>query len=131
MGVGAFARECSASVAYRALAQRLGITEFVFLPGRVGPDEASDYYALLDLVVIPRRPFAVCEMVSPVKPLEAVARGKRVLMSNVAPLADLAELSPNFNYFKDRWIRWRKSWSRSCSPLLVLRHCQSVALWRC
>ncbi|NMQ27635.1 glycosyltransferase [Candidatus Accumulibacter phosphatis] len=101
MGVGADAvRECSASVAYRALAQRLGITEFVFLPGRVGPDEASDYYALLDLVVIPRRPFAVCEMVSPVKPLEAVARGKRVLMSNVAPLADLAELSQNFTYFE-------------------------------
>jgi len=31
--------------------------------------------------------------------LETMIDGKRVLMSDVAPLADLAELSQNFSYF--------------------------------
>jgi hypothetical protein len=70
------------------------------MPGRVAPGLADQYYALLDVVVIPRRPFAVCEIVSPMKPLEAAAHGKRVLMSDVAPLVDLAGLCPNFSYFK-------------------------------
>ena len=33
------------------------------------------------------------------KPLEAAAHGKRVLLSDVAPLADLASLCPNFSDF--------------------------------
>ncbi|MCB8747868.1 glycosyltransferase family 4 protein [Rhodoferax sp. U2-2l] len=91
---------CPATLAYRNLAQRLGIGDVVFTPGRVAPDLADQYYALLDVVVIPRRPLAVCEIVSPLKPLEAAAHGKRVLMSDVGPLADLAALCPNFSYFK-------------------------------
>ena len=101
MGFGAGTKEgCPASTLYRALAQRLGIAEFLFLPGRVAAEQAADYYALLDLVVIPRRPFAVCEIVSPMKPVEAASQGKRVLMSDVAPLADLAALCPSFSYFE-------------------------------
>jgi glycosyltransferase involved in cell wall biosynthesis len=91
---------CPATLAYRDLAQRLEIGNHVFMPGRVAPGLADQYYALLDVVVIPRRPFAVCEIVSPMKPLEAAAHGKRVLMSDVAPLADLADLCPNFSFFK-------------------------------
>ncbi len=33
------------------------------------------------------------------KPLQAAAHGKRVLLSDVAPLADLASMCPNFSYF--------------------------------
>ncbi|MBS0368537.1 MAG: glycosyltransferase [Proteobacteria bacterium] len=94
------ASECSATLAYLQLAARLEIRDFVFTPGRVPPEQADDYYDLLDVVVLPRRPFAVCELVSPMKPLEAAAHGKRVLMSDVAPLADLARLAPNFSYFR-------------------------------
>lgn len=96
-----FASEaCEKTAAYRALAEKLGVSEFVFMPGRVLPEQTAAYYALLDVVVIPRRPFAVCELVSPMKPLEAAAHGKRVLMSDVAPLVDLAKLCPNFSYFE-------------------------------
>ncbi len=91
---------CEKTAVYRALAEKLGVSEFVFLPGRVPPEQTAAYYALLDVVVIPRRPFAVCEIVSPMKPLEAAAQGKRVLMSDVAPLADLAALCSNFSYFE-------------------------------
>lgn len=97
MGVGQAADP--AAQAYRALAEQLGIGAHVVMPGRVKPDEAAGFYALMDVVVIPRRPFAVSEMVSPMKPLEAAAHGKRVLLSDVAPLADLAPLCPHFSYF--------------------------------
>jgi len=91
---------CPASAAYRALAERRGLGDHLFMPGRIPPEQAAAYYALLDAVVIPRRPLAVCEIVSPMKPLEAAAHGKRVLMSDVAPLAELVGLCPNFTTFR-------------------------------
>ncbi|NCC83763.1 MAG: glycosyltransferase [Clostridia bacterium] len=90
---------CGETEIYRAMAARLGIAEHVVLPGRVAPELTAAYYQLMDVVCIPRRPFAVCEIVSPMKPLEAAAHGKRVLLSDVAPLADLEGLCPNFSYF--------------------------------
>ncbi len=90
---------CPKTTMYRQLAEQLGISEFLFMPGRVSPDQTAAYYALLDVVVIPRRPLAVCELVSPLKPLEAASHGGYVLMSDVAPLAELARLYPNFKYF--------------------------------
>jgi len=90
---------CEAGQAYQALAERLGIAEHVHLPGRIEPAAVAGYYDLMDLVVIPRRPLPVCELVSPLKPLEAAAHDKRVLMSNVAPLAELEDMCQNFFYF--------------------------------
>jgi len=83
-------RDCPATWRYRTLAHNLGVSDYLFMPGRVNPELASAYYALLDVVVIARRPLPVCELVSPMKPLEAAAHGKLVLMSDVAPLVDLA-----------------------------------------
>ena len=91
---------CPLSAAYRALAKRHGLGDRLVFTGRVPPEQTSAYYALMDLVVIPRRPLSVCELVSPMKPLEAAAHGKRVVLSNVAPLADLEGLCPNFSYFE-------------------------------
>lgn len=91
---------CPAAQAYRALAQQLGIARHLHLPGRIDPAALADYYDLLDLVIIPRRPLPVCELVSPLKPLEAAAHDKRVLMSDIAPLAELRGLCHNFFYFR-------------------------------
>ena len=91
---------CPAGQAYQALAKQLGISKHLYLPGRIKPAAVADYYGLLDLVVIPRRPLPVCELVSPLKPLEAAAHDKRVLMSDVAPLAELRSRCSNFFYFK-------------------------------
>lgn len=92
--------KCLTTLKYRALAEMLGVSDYLITPGRVDPEKAEAFYHLLDVVVIPRRPLEVCELVSPMKPLEAAAYGKCVLMSDVAPLAELAEFSPNFHYFK-------------------------------
>ncbi|CAN7274967.1 glycosyltransferase [Acidovorax sp. LjRoot66] len=91
--------DCAVTASYRRLAQTLGVSDFLHMPGRVAAAQVSAYYSLLDVVVIPRRPLAVSELVSPIKPLEAAAHGKRVLMSDVAPLADLAGLWSYFSYF--------------------------------
>ena len=58
--------------------------------GRVPHERVADYYALLDAVVIPRKPLAVCQLVPPMKAAEALAYGKRLVVSDVAPLAEYA-----------------------------------------
>lgn len=58
--------------------------------GRVPHAHVADYYALLDAVVIPRKPLAVCQLVPPMKAAEALAYGKRLVVSDVAPLAEYA-----------------------------------------
>lgn len=59
--------------------------------GRVSHDHVADYYALLDAVVIPRKKLPVCELVPPMKAAEALAYGKRLIVSDVAPLTEYAQ----------------------------------------
>ena len=58
--------------------------------GRVPHEELPEYYALLDAAVIPRKSLAVCQLVPPMKAAEALAYGKRLVVSDVAPLAECA-----------------------------------------
>ncbi|MDR7119299.1 glycosyltransferase [Rheinheimera soli] len=58
--------------------------------GRVAHQQIADYYGVLDTVVIPRKKLPVCELVPPMKIVEALAYGKRVVVSDVAPLAEYA-----------------------------------------
>lgn len=59
--------------------------------GRVPHEQIADYYALLDVVVIPRKNSTVCQLVPPMKAAEALAYGKRLVVSDVAPLVEYAE----------------------------------------
>ncbi|MGY5765400.1 glycosyltransferase [Brachybacterium sp. DNPG3] len=58
--------------------------------GRLPMEEMPRLLSTFDIVPLPRLPLAVTEMVSPLKPLEAFASQKAVLMSDVAPHRDLA-----------------------------------------
>jgi glycosyltransferase involved in cell wall biosynthesis len=71
------------------LRQELDLEVIVELPGRVPHDEVVNYYARMDVLVYPRMAADVCEVVSPLKPLEAMAMGRPVVMSDVAALADM------------------------------------------
>ncbi len=82
---------CRASQTFRDLANALDFGRWLHLSGRVQPDLLTDCYALMDLVVIPRKRMAVCELVSPIKPLEAAAQGKAILVSDVGPLREMLE----------------------------------------
>jgi glycosyltransferase involved in cell wall biosynthesis len=58
----------------------------------VGPlpqDEARRYLALADAVALPRKPFKVCELVSPLKPFESMAMGKPTVVSDLAALREI------------------------------------------
>lgn len=67
-----------------------GLNDVVHFLGRIPHDEVRRLLASLDVVVCPRSSNRVTEMVSPIKPLEAYAAGRVVLMSDVAPQVDLA-----------------------------------------
>ena len=71
------------------LIRELDLERYVILPGRVPFEDVSRYYSLIDIAVFPRKPLPVTEMVSPMKPFEAMAMEKAVLVSSVAALAEI------------------------------------------
>lgn len=67
----------------KAQAQRLGIAERVIFTGRVPHGEVSRYYDLIDLLAYPRHSMRLTELVTPLKPLEAMAQGRVFVASDV------------------------------------------------
>ncbi len=66
-----------------------GLEAHVTMPGRVPAAEVPRWYSLIDIAPFPRKPQSVTELVSPLKPLEAMAMGKLVIASDVGALADM------------------------------------------
>lgn len=62
---------------------RLGLTGQVILTGRVPHDQVHRYYSLVDILVYPRLPMRLTDLVTPLKPLEAMAQGKLLVASDV------------------------------------------------
>ena len=67
----------------RAMVDHLGLGDRVRFVGRVSHDEVQAYYRAIDLLVYPRKRTRLTEMVTPLKPLEAMAQGNLVLASDV------------------------------------------------
>lgn len=76
-----------AASAGKALADKSWLIQI----GRVPHEQVADYYALIDTVVIPRKKLPVCELVPPMKSVEALAYGKRLVISDIAPLREYAD----------------------------------------
>jgi glycogen(starch) synthase len=75
--------------ALRAMAAGLG--NAVIFAGQVPHEQVRDLYSLIDVFVYPRRRMRLTELVTPLKPLEAMAMGRPVLASDVGGLAELVE----------------------------------------
>ncbi len=69
--------------ALEAAVERLGLEDKVIFTGRVPHEEVAGYYRLVDILVYPRRSMRLTDLVTPLKPLEAMAQGKLVLASDV------------------------------------------------
>lgn len=69
--------------ALRTLAGDLGLDEYVHFVGRVAHAEVARYCSVMDVMVFPRISRRLTELVTPLKPLEAMAMGKLVAASNV------------------------------------------------
>ena len=59
--------------------------------GRVPHDEVELYYGLIDILAYPRKAMRLTELVTPLKPLEAMAQRKLVVASNVGGHRELIE----------------------------------------
>jgi PEP-CTERM/exosortase A-associated glycosyltransferase len=69
--------------ALRAQAARLGLGDAVRFLGRIDHARMQAYYDLADLLVYPRLSIRLTELVTPLKPLEAMAQGKIVVASDI------------------------------------------------
>jgi PEP-CTERM/exosortase A-associated glycosyltransferase len=83
----------------RALAQGQGVAGQVVFTGRVPHDRVDRYYSLVDVLLYPRLPMRLTELVTPLKPLEAMAQGKLVLASDVGGHRELIRHGGNGRLF--------------------------------
>lgn len=72
----------------RALARELGIEDRLTMPGRVARESAPDWVQALDVVVVPRLDVDVARTVTPQKPIEAMALGRPVIISDLPALVE-------------------------------------------
>ncbi len=64
---------------------------YIFFVGRVPHDQIEKYYSVIDVLVYPRLRMRLTELVTPLKPLEAMALGKAVLGSDVGGIRELID----------------------------------------
>lgn len=79
----------------RELVRARGLQHVVTFAGRVSHAEVAAIYSLIDICPFPRKPWPVCELVSPLKPLEAMSLEKAVVVSDVAAMAEMIESGVN------------------------------------
>ncbi|MFB0935683.1 MAG: glycosyltransferase, exosortase A system-associated [Propionivibrio sp.] len=69
--------------ALKEQARRLGIVDKVVFTGRVPHQEVQHYYDLIDVLAYPRHSMRLTDLVTPLKPLEAMAQGRLLVASDV------------------------------------------------
>jgi glycogen(starch) synthase len=78
-------------VALKKQVMALGLKERVIFTGRVPHGEVNRYYDLIDVLVYPRHPMRLTELVTPLKPLEAMAQGRLMVASDVGGHQELID----------------------------------------
>jgi len=68
-----------------------GLAEAAVFTGRVPAAQVRQFHALLDVFVVPRTPDRVCQLVTPLKPVEAMASGLCVVTSEVKALTEIVK----------------------------------------
>lgn len=69
--------------ALKAQAKKLGLGDRVVFTGRVPHADVQRYYGQIDLLCYPRKSMRLTDLVTPLKPLEAMAQGKLLIASDV------------------------------------------------
>ena len=72
-------------------AAQAGLAEAAVFTGRVPASKVRQFHALLDIFVVPRTPDRVCQLVTPLKPVEAMASGLCVVTSEVKALTEIVK----------------------------------------
>ncbi len=119
--------------ALRAQVALHGLEERVVFTGRVPQDQVQRYYELIDVLAYPRHRMRLTELVTPLKPLEAMAQGRMFVASDVGghrelvrdgetgflfPAGDAAALAATIERVlatRDRWDGVRRNARRRSS----------------
>ena len=73
----------------RALVKQMDLEDRIIFTGRVPHAQVDAYYDLIDVLVYPRVPARLTDIVTPLKPLEAMAMGKVFVASDVGGHVEL------------------------------------------
>ena len=77
--------------ALREQIRREGLEQVVVLPGRIPKERIPGLYGLVDILVYPRYSTRLTELVTPLKPLEAMAMGKPLVASDIGGHRELIQ----------------------------------------
>ena len=127
--------------ALREQARARGIADRVVFSGRVPHEQVHRYYDLIDVLAYPRHRMRLTEIVTPLKPLEAMAQGRMLVASDVGghrelirhgetgvlfPAGDTSALAdaieevlkrrtewPRFRERARRFVEAERTWARS------------------
>lgn len=83
-----------------AQVRKLGLTDRIRFLGKVPPEAAREMVSRFALVCIPRKPFKVCQIVPPIKLVEALAMGKPVIVPDLPVFRDELGNSGGGWYFR-------------------------------
>lgn len=75
----------------KAQIDALGLADAVCFVGRVPHETVDRYYSLIDILAYPRKKMRLTDLVTPLKPLEAMAQGRLVAASDVGGHRELIE----------------------------------------
>ena len=74
----------------RALATEAGVDDIVHLPGPVPAAQSAAQFEDVNLIVLPRKRTPATERVTPLKPYEAMAAGRPLVVSSVSALEEVS-----------------------------------------
>ena len=80
--------------------KELRLEQQIIFTGRIPHDRVQDYYNQVDIFVYPRLSMRLTNLVTPLKPLEAMAQGRLVVASDVGGHKELIEHRRNGYLFK-------------------------------
>ena len=83
-----------------SLARKLGVERHIIFAGNIPFDEVAQYYAQIDLFVVPRINERAARMVSPMKPFEAMAMNIPVLLADLPALQEIAGAGERAHTFR-------------------------------
>jgi PEP-CTERM/exosortase A-associated glycosyltransferase len=72
-----------------------GLNGKVVMPGRIPHDKIPGIYAIFDILIYPRYSMRLTDLVTPLKPLEAMAMGKALVASDVGGHCELIRTCEN------------------------------------
>ncbi|TVO73576.1 TIGR04063 family PEP-CTERM/XrtA system glycosyltransferase [Sedimenticola selenatireducens] len=84
----------------KQLSNELGLQDKIIFTGRVPHADVTRYYNLVDIFVYPRLHMRLTDLVTPLKPLEAMAQEKLVLASDVGGHKELIRDGENGRLFR-------------------------------